>query len=49
MLGSIANAGAITVNSRSPAELQSTGDKSVNKDTSQRILDPDKSRVANKA
>lgn len=46
---SIANAGVTMVNCKSPGELQSTGDKSVNKDINQRISDPDKSCEANKA
>lgn len=49
MPGFVANAGITMVNSRSPAALQSTGDKSINKDTSQIISDADKSCGGNKA
>ena len=47
--GCIENAGVTMVSSNCPAGLPSTDDKSVNKDASQVILDPDKSREENKA
>lgn len=49
MPGSIENAGVTMVNNRSPAALQFTGDKSVNKNASQVIPDPDKCCGGNKA
>ena len=46
---SVGNAGVTMASSKSPTELQPTGDKSVNKDTNQVISDPDKSCEENKA